>query len=373
MVTFQEGLADNVRQGLCNTLNIAERTAQLGSRFYDTIGLRPIADTSEQAAQLWSNAAAVACNRPSQDLSGQITPPFVGGQCPGTWYRVNGINNANGIPFSVNRTNDGQNLEGPIQGIREIAGDGGFRWVVVGGNGEAGIASSIDPDFFDGQITSVVPILGPDDCGDPPPQGPPYSPSDFTVPRTINYDDNGGTPRSTDVDIVYGPTNTGPGGDFVVPFEIEFEDGSSLFGDFNLSTGDINFGGGNSGGDGVTDEPTELEDGQEDVPDGLVVVGCRVIVAIDEAASRATEIFGDGSAPNLFVPRLGTIRFRFEAPGGGPTLGPDISVKQRNELFWSGPPCLGVAIQEDIGSQFTVRLVVVKESAVGLFGGGGST
>lgn len=373
MVTFQESLVDNVRQGLCNTLNIAERTAQLGNRFYSTIGLRPLADASGQAAQLWSNAAGVACNRPPQDISGIVGPPFSGGQCEGVLYTVNFLRGRENDP--PRPPEDASNCVGPISEGFAVGPSGQPRAFIQTGDGErAGIAGpadrSNDP-FLN--ITSVVRQDGqPDDCGDPPGEGPDYDPADFRVPRTINYDDEGGTPRSVDVDIQFNPVLT-DGNDFVVPFEIEFEPGSSLFGDFNLTTGDINIGAGNGDGGGVTDDPVELEDDDEDVPDGLVIVGCRVIVAIDETASRATEIFGNLGTPNLFVPRLGTIRFRYLAPGGGATLGPDISVKQRNELFWSGPVAIGVAKQEDIGSTFTVRLIVVKESAVGLLGGGGST
>ena len=373
VVTFQENLVDTVRQGLCNTLSIAQRTAQLGERFYGTVGLRPIADASGQAAQLWSNAAGLACNRVPQDLSNEVVPPFQGGQCPGVRYSftrtVEFPPNPPGTPRVFN------SVLGPLQYVERVTDQRRITEVL---DGEGEVVSSASTDLDNAQpiinVFNVVRDDGlPDDCGNPPAQGPEYNPVDFTLPRTINFDDDGGNPQSINVDLVYKPVNTNESGDFVVPIDVEFEDGSSLFGDFNLTTGDINFGGGNTDGDGVTNEPTELEDNEENVPEGLVVVGCRVIVAIDENASRATEIFGDGSSPNLFVPRLGTIRFRYQAPGGGATLGPDISVKQRNELFWSGPVAIGVAVQEDIGSQFTVRLIVVKESAVGLFGGGGST
>ena len=373
MVSFGESLAEDIRQGLCNTLSTAQRTAQLGERFYDTIGLRPVGDLSGQAAQLWSNASAFACNRVPQDLSGEVVSPFEGGQCPGTLYNFFAASQfppqGPSPPFFVD------NIIGPLSYV-EFDTDTQRFTQILDGNGDPAVSASTtlmaeQPIIF---VTDVTRVDGlPDDCGNPPAVGPPYNQNDFTVPTTVNFDDRDGAPQSLDVDIVYRPTNTNDSGDFIVPFEVNFNDGSQLFGDFNLSVGDISVGGGNSDGDGVGNEAVELEENEDEVPDGLVIVGARVSVTIDPNASTATEIFSSDGSPNLFVPRLGTIRFNYVTPTGGSVLGPDLSVKQQNELFWSGPVATGVVVQENIGATISVRLVVVKESAVGLFGGGGST
>lgn len=373
MATFQESLVDNVRQGLCNTLSLAERTAQLGEQFYDTVGLRPAGSLSGQAAQLWSNAAGLACNRVPQDMSPEVTVPFTGGQCVGDVYEVD-TQRGGGPITTQTTTDDGDLILGPITGIREQVNDFGlFDYILFVGNGQKTLATNFTtPQNF--RVVDVRNVTNPaDPCGDPQAQGPEYDPADFTISPTINFDDEGGNPQSVGVDITYSPVNNNETGDFVVPFSVNFNDGSSVFGDFNFSTGDINIGGGNSGGGGVQNDPVELDEDQEDVPNGLLLVGCRVVATVDPDVSTATEIFTSNNSPNLFVPRLGTIRFSYETPNGQEVLGPDLSVKQLSEIFWSGPVAVDVVSQENIGVTFSLRRVVVKESAVGLLGGGGST
>lgn len=364
---------DNVRQGLCNTLNIAQRTAQLGERFYDSIGLRGVAQTSEQAAQLWSNAAGVACNRTPQDLSTEIVPPFMGGQCDVlyTFEFATQFPPANQGPFRP----IGAPALGPLSYVETTSDTQRFTRILQGdGSIAVSAATGIDNDQPIITLRNVSRVDGlADDCGNPPAQGPPYNPTDFTLPRTINFDDNGGNPQSLDVDLVFKPTVTNNRGDFVVPIEVEFGDGSSLFGDFNFSTGDINFGGGNSGGDGVQEDPVELDEEEDEAPDGTVIVGVRITAGVNQAESRATEIFTPSGQPNLFVPRLGIFRFRYQPPGSAVSIGPDINIKSTENVYWSGPPAIGVELFPEIGTTFARRLIVVPETAAGLYGGGGST
>lgn len=373
MVTFQEGLVDNVRQGLCNTLNIAQRTAQLGERFYDSVGLRGVGQASGQAAQLWGNAAGVACNRQPEDLSQEVQVPFTGGQCPGSLY--DGfwqVRFPPGNPLPV------QNFTGRVGPISLVRRNTDTQQLVnlFDGNGNSvlGAGTVLTAEPIEILQLEVNPQPGqPNDCGDPPAQGLPYNPTNFTLPRTINFDDNQGNPQSLDVDLVFKPVVTNNGGDFVVPIEVEFEDGSSLFGDFNFSTGDINFGGGNSGGDGVQEDPVELDEDQDEAPDGTVIVGVRITAGVNPAESRATEIFTPSGQPNLFVPRLGIFRFRYQPPGSAVSIGPDIDIKSTENVYWSGPPAIGVELFAETGTTFARRLIVVPETAAGLYGGGGST
>lgn len=327
---------DNVRQGLCNILSLAERTAQLGSGFYNSLGLRGPGQTSDQAAQMWGNAAGLACNRPPQDIPSQTMPPFTGGQCPGDSYIAN-VQSATYIRFGQPVTEGpfGNGIgPGPLtfesgptfQRIRSAAG-GILANFDISNIPDATELVSVDFNVRrqDGQ---------PDTCGDPPGITPEYDPNDFTITPTINYDDADGIPRTFSPTILYKPIRVSPNGQFSVPIQITFEDNSNSFGDFNLTTGDITIGGGNGAGDGVSGPDRELDEDEEPGEDETLV-GVRVRSTISSiSTARVTELFSSGGGPNLYVPRVASVLFERESANGLGWSDP-IDVKTLDAVIYS--------------------------------------
>lgn len=372
MVSLFEALSDNVQQGLCNSLSLAENTARLGSNFYGSIGLRGASQTSQQAAQMWSNAAGIACNREPQDLSGLTGPPFPGGQCPGTLYAVttrqrtvvNGNENitqpgtANGVgPLSFTSTPpDGSAPNTAYEAVLDAGGNPVRFAAVSSGDPNAQLEAEL-------LVDSVVPLNGgPNNCGDPPGNAPGYEPGPFTTNPTVNYEDENGDPQTTSPTIVYRPLRTGPGGDFVVPVSVEFEDGSSVFGDFNLTTGDLNFGGGNSGGDGVSG-PEREKDPDEPLAEGEKIVGVRVISSpSSDGAAKITRIFGVGDSPDLLVPRTGSVLFKYESSVGNGWSQP-FDVKTSDAVIYSEEEAIDAVFIPQVSVTFTLKWIVRSFSA----------
>lgn len=313
---FNAELIDAVRQGLCFTTSTAQRTAELGQSFWNSVGLRGVGQTSGQAAQLWGNAAGVACNREPQDIGAATSPGFEGGQCVGDTYEVD--TNRNGGPSNTQRfTDEGDLIQGPISGITQFDnGSGLFNYRLNVGNGVTTLATNFTT-AQNFQIVDVRNVTNPaDDCGDPPPTVDPYDPANFTTNPTVTFTDENDTDVTINPSITYSPVTTNEGNEFSAPFEINFEDGSSLFGDFNLTTGDISIGPGNSGGDGAAG-PEREKDPDEPLEEGEEIVGVRVISVVNSLSSgRLTEIATVGDAPNLYIPRLATVLFRRETAVG---------------------------------------------------------
>lgn len=363
MVSYVEDLTDKVKQGLCNVTRTAGATAALGSRFWGSVGYRGGEQTSRQAAQLWSNASGIFCNRQRNDTDPEFTDPFTGGQCPGQLYTFRRQGVIDGTPFgSISFAT----APGPIRVVTEAIEPQGSRSVVLTGDGERlPCAATTFPDrTTDCQITDVQTADGsPDVCGNPPPTGPDYNPQDFTFPTTINYDDEDGAPQSEPVDIVYRPVEPGPNLDFTVPFQVNFNDGSSIFGDVNITTGDINIGPGNQGGDGLQPEPRELEE-NEDPPPGTKIVGVRVFSQFSSLKEAGlTELFSSDGGENIYVPRLGSVLFKFEGDAGqGESQTEDF--KTLDSVIYSEKPATSARIFSRQGVTTTFRYLVVPCSSL---------
>lgn len=354
MASFDVSLQDAIQQGLCNTLAVAEGTASLGSQFYGAVGLRGASQTSEQAAQMWSNAAGVFCNREPQNMSNEIGPGIIGGQCSGTRYTFN-------LSYDV----EGQ----PSQFFPNVVGIGpinvsvvGLDYVLTATQGVSGLPGNWrDFGRFNigfAEITSNVNVEilsgDPDDCGNQEPSVPPYDPADFTVPTTVSFDDENGDPKTEEVTNIFGPVRIGPGGDFIVPVEVDFNEGGKLFGDINLTTGDINIGGGNSGGGG-TSGPEREKDPDDGLSPGEIIVGVRVVVnSFDPNDARITEIFTPGDAPNLLVPRVANVLFRYNTSVGN-GWGSPVDAKSQEAIIYSDEPAVDavVVFRQGVTGTFT--------------------
>lgn len=354
---FNEELLAAVRAGLCNTTSLAQRTAELGQGFWNSVGLRGAGQTSSQAAQMWGNAAGLACNREPQDIEDAIAPPFSGGQCPGVFYRVI-TTNAPNPPFNPAQSTSGPGV-GPLSYVTDN-GPGFSSAGIVDANGNAIAGGSYDGSNGPVVVTviDVQRLDGqPDDCGDAPVSVDPYDPANFTVSPPVTFTDENGTDVTINPTIVYSPITTNEGNEFSAPFEITFEDGSSLFGDFNLSTGDINIGPGNSGGGGAAG-PEREKDPDEPLEEGEEIIGVRVVSAFATlSGARLTEIATVGNAPNLYVPRLATVLFRRETAVGNGWSQP-YDVQTTDAVIYSDVVSIDAAVTFRPGVTGSYKLVL---------------
>jgi len=361
MVALETALIAEARNLFCTATAVTARGVSIGASVYDNLGLGPAADAAEAAAQLWSNANNVACSRAPVNITGQFSLPFQGGQCPDS-YNVGGTANwlDGGVPRSVTRDPSLATLTGPLS-VEIISPS--KQSVVSPSGGAVTLGPDFDPSITDYTVSwQVIPVSGnPDNCGDPPEEGPVYNPNEFRFNPTIDYDDDNGDPQTITPEIQFKPITLSPTGDFVVPIEFNFGNEGSLFGDFNLTTGDINIGNNNSIGDGIDNEPRELEDEEENDDPDSVVVGVRIISSVDESVVRATTIFQSGGNPNIYAPALGFVTFQYELPSGGTAWGPDIPVKNTDFVVWSPRPALTAKATPNIGASFTTRLLVEKQ------------
>lgn len=368
MVGFREAIVDNIGQGLCNVTSAAEFTAQLGSRFYGSIGQRGASQTSEQAAQLWGNAAGIFCDRPPQDIPGEFDRQFDGGQCDGILYDISYVidifnpNSGQTSPLGVNTAHFG-----PLGPISVIDGGNGTEILASPGPGQPQQVlqdQTYGPGFVVSNIRNVSPVRRdgqPDNCGNQPGTLPEYDPSNFTVPRTIDYDDENGNPQSEPVDITYRPVTLDNNNNFSVPVSITFGDGSSLFGDVNIDTGDIVIGPGNDGGDGNSGGPTELDPGEEP-SEGEVVIGVRVSSTVDNlSTARVTELQFINNNLNIYVPRLATVTFLYE-DSFGQSLGETTDVKLLSQIVYADRPAVSVEVVPRNGVLVVWSLIVVPEN-----------
>jgi len=291
----------------------------LGSGFYGNLGLRGASQTSDQAAQLWGNVAGVFCNRTPQDIPGENARQFDGGQCDSVLYNLT-------YDIDVFNPNSGQTSPlnvvsgwyGPLGAVRVTDGGNGTELTARTGPGQP-VTTVQDQTYGVGFVVSNIRNVSvsradgqPDNCGNMPGTIPEYDPDNFNYPTTIDFDDDGGTPVSLPVGIVYAPIQIAPDLSVRAPFTVNINNAAPLVGQINLSTGDINIGVGNGAGDGVTTEPVELEPGEE--PEGdVVVVGVRLSsVVVNQRKANINEIGFESASVSAWFPRLGRVYFLYD-------------------------------------------------------------
>lgn len=366
MVDFFQAIRDGAKSAYCATALPLASVLQLGGGLYKGLGGEVQGEDLQDSANLLRNASNLVCNRPTELIPPNTLLPFQGGQCPGEQYRANLVTatyDVNGTPTTV-----GPGGFGIGPGPLTFEQGEGFRSIraAVGG-----ILATIDirnipgaSNLRDVQFSVVTNDGSPDDCGNPPPATPPYDAPTWTVPTPVTYDDDNGSPVAINPTFVFEPGGPTGGGGFSVPFTVNFEDGSSLFGDFNLSTGDINVGIGNSSGDGVTDEPRELPPDEDPEASDSVVIGVRVVATESGTGNRATELLQSGGNPTIWIPRLGNVSFKYETEGGT-GWGTDIPVKNEEMIIWAEMDAVNVKGTPEDGWEFElfpIIKVVVQES-----------
>lgn len=365
-------LQEAVTTGLCNITNLSGNTAALGGKFYESIGLRGAALSSNEAAQLWSNSLANLCNRVPQDMSGEFVPPFTGGQCDSVRYNVT-------YTTSVENSETGSTAQipgstvifGPFGGISP--GPESNQTSITGRQGPgAEVTTSLLDNFGASFVVTGVEITGvvrndgqPDNCGNPPGSAPEFNQDNFEEDTTITFDDNGGNSNTLPLNIKYKPTTRNRDGDFVVPVEVELNNNGRIFGDINIDTGDFNIGPGNSNEDGAPGGYVELPPGVDPV-EGEKIVGVKVVTTVTSLSStRATQLFSVDGGESLYVPRLGVIivdSSQESSTGGGENI--DIKLLNQVEIFRS--PAESVRIFRMPGAEMTWTYIVAPSNECGV-------
>lgn len=328
MATFRESLGDAVRSSFCAAAGAVGGAAGLIGDSVEALtgsggGFSAAAGAIEGMRGLACNEAPNPANIPE--------PPFSGGQCPGAVYQV-GVVMAPGGTFIIN------NVVGPIGSITAQPFGAGAQ-ILINGVVRAGSTNALRAPPID-QI-NVVPNAGqPNDCGDPGVPVTPYDPDDWTDNPSVDFDDDGGNPVNISPTLIFAPVTVAVNGEINIPVDINFNDGSSLFGDFNLTTGDISFGGGGNGGPNQEPKPVREDDSidgddpgnpEDNLADPIIAVFVKVLT-VDNA--KVTEIPAVNSGGyDLTIPRLGWISFYcLIEDGAGKAWTHDIDVRNRAQI-----------------------------------------
>lgn len=358
MVDFGTEIRRAARTVLCRNLAVVGNAANLMGGLQPTVaGVR--LPNGFDAVSYGASFLLGACPA-SESPYGAADPPPTGqgGQCVGVLYRVRlRVLKPDGSVLTDRF--DGGQYPGPMGPVSQRPGPGdGQVSIYVGYNGgdaEFKFLQSTPSggDEFTIAETEYVRVDGqPDDCGNAP--GTPEYSGD--VP--ISYDGPDGMPVSEVVnvvvnapllqingDIVIGGTITGPS--HTTGFYLD-----GLNGDINL-----NFGGSNPDasrcdpeGESDVDPPPNNEDEPEPDPLGILI-GVVVVVTDSDDYGSAT-VYGDGTAPDLLFPRVGSISFGV-VKGGIPAWLNPIDVQGRliyvpvpipgGAIAYTGKPITGVS------------------------------
>jgi hypothetical protein len=366
---FGESVRNALTNDLCLALEVTERGVSIGANVYRRVGLGGVAGGADAAAQFWRNASNLFCDRPPENIDDLGVGPLVGGQCPGVSYSVqaNGTRRVNSSSPLTNWSINNSNATGPLE-VRAVTQSPGS--VTVGsqlfGNGQPlnglGIISSGDlnnpPESTILSMTVTRNDGQPDDCGNVPRVLPDYDPDDFTRPLPVTYDGPGGSQLTVNPTVTYGPTSITNGNEYTVPVSLDFGTDGPLIGEINISTGDINFGSGNSNDDGDNNAPVELPPGEDsDIP-GVEIIGVRATSGVDLQIFQNQRITQTGGNPTIYGPRLANVAFQYELPSGDLAWGVDIPIKNTDQVVFSDGPAVDVKGTPELGVTMTLRKIV---------------
>ena len=369
MVTLQEALTSALRTSFCNTTTNLNTALQLGERIFDLPGPFNLDVAGQPGPRLLRTLNNLTCDRPPEDASGGLTPPFTGGQCVGTRYTIS-------YTLTLLNTDNDQSTVVPLSTaafgpiVSLVAGPEPFQTSLTAAPGPTDPVTTQVLDTFASNfavtsvvIDSVVPNAGqPNNCGDPVPVPESYDPTDFTDTVTVDYDDPSGNPTQIQPTFVFAPVTIGAGGELNVPVNITFEDGSSLVGEINLNTGESSLKTDDGNGTSSPLGPVLLNEGIGPENFSLQVIGVKVESTINPLSVRATEILQSGGNPNIWAPRLGYVNFLYENADGSRSWGADIPVKNTNFTAFAARPAVNVRGSSEPGVTFSLRVVVILES-----------
>lgn len=271
--------------------------------------------------------------------AGDITPPpppFTGGQCEGTNYRVQGISTvyprADCEPI-VNPFN--AFYPGPIRGLRTAVNNPSGPLCTPGQNQvflSFGPDSNIQEALVAGagfgasfEITSVTRNSGGlDICGDPPP--PILPPINIDVDVPVTFTDEGDNIVNITIPVEFKPFTVNFNGDVSFPFEfslggIDFTGDVVFAPDFSLNVNPPRLPKGpiNPPPSGSEDEiPVPLK------PRGEKIQGVIVVATVN--SDQRVSSYEGSPVPDIYVPRLGSVKFAYSF-GVSTVWSNDIDVK----------------------------------------------
>jgi hypothetical protein len=343
---FVTALGNSIKSGFCQATEAADRYYTIFQNIWKT---PPLSLPSFPGA-----LNAIFCNRDPDNLPVN-PPPFTGGQCNGTKYRVTAVVErfiggfAPDPPVFDNVTivsgDTGTEIWGPIQAIALTGfgengrGYNGYTWLTItardSSTGTIAARNFSSFLFSYNRIVSitVTPISGADTCGNPPaPLPTPLPPGDNTVGDDLDFDDEDGISVTVPIVLIYGTANINVNGQIIIPVDVQIGP-NTIEVDLNLNTGNISFGpsyttnnpSDGTGGRGTNspcEQPPEVDEDDDEPDNGVptetpiedkesdirVIIGA--IVTVTNEGNGIGEVNGDPyNAPDIGVPRFGDLMF----------------------------------------------------------------
>lgn len=344
---FTEALANGARSAACQLLGLPQylndmTTRLSGGTFTPFLGGIP---------NLWRRALCDTDAPPSNP------PPWTGGQCAffyNVTYRRAFTQNSTGVEVDQN-VNFPSPVVGPVSRRFRQVGDNRIMDIVNGlGNvvGSPSINSTTNTiEFFD--IISTTPTNGqPDTCGNPPPEYPPLTPPDVTIPRDIPYTNSDGVDVTIPVVFVFARAQIDVDANVIIPFTLNLSPMLNITGNLNVDgTVNFNFGGGTATtrpkdprkgdcgdisepSDPVPTDPTDSEQPpQPDREREEVIKG--VLVTVTSLSNERASLIVQSDNPDIYAPSLGHVQFLCRIGDTSAAWTSDQPVKNRRNLI----PC----------------------------------
>lgn len=357
MSNFTEALANGARSAACQLLGLPQylndmTTRLSGGTFTPFLGGIP---------NLWRNAL---CDTDAPPAS---PAPFTGGQCPGVQYNL-----AFAVGFRIKAT--GQVVPPENPGVRTFLGAGPIR--PVGANEgnqfvyrnatDGQIMGAVDNQANDSFTYGVFDLIrvggGPDNCGDPPPDYPPLTPPDVTIPRDIPYTNSDGVDVTIPVVFVFARAVLDVDANVTIPFTLNFTPTLNITGNLNVDgTVNFNFGGGSTttlpkdprkgdcgdipGSDGpVPTDPTGSEQPAEPDRDREEVIK-GVLVTVTALSNERASLIVQNDNPDIYAPSLGHVQFLCRVGDTSAAWTSDQPVKNRRNLISCPWPDGAIAVR----------------------------
>jgi len=368
-MSLYSALKDSIRSSACEFLSDAANW----KRTFDKIGPIPTPNSS------LPNAPAIAyglfCNRNPEAPT--VPPPFTGGQCVGSRYRVKAtINRIIGgfapdppVTDSWQTTSGdfGDQIWGPITSITLTGQGQGSRGYTAyssltitarpSSSGTAVTRNFVTQAFSLLAIESITTevISGSNNCGDPPSPPPPApQPNSNVFSPTVTFVNDNNVTVTINPTFVIGVAYVNATAEINIPVNVDLG-GINVQAGINLNTGDITFGGGFDSSDPsynpfppkpceclpptTTPEPPPAKPPgvptipEPNDPNGGVKKIIGAIATISSVPSNFTVIDGSAySAPDIGAPYFASVFFGYRLDNGVFAWSEDIPVKVRQQF-----------------------------------------
>jgi len=365
MPDFIDAIQSQVLDNYCALTAPANAFVELASPVINTLPSTGPVDAVTGAVQQLRGYRNAICSAPFDDATSAVPIPFAGGQCVGDIYQVLTSRNG-GTPNLQTMTDEGELIQGPITGIEEFDnGSGLLNYRLVVGNGFTTLATNFTtPQNF--TIVGITNVTDPSDpCGNPPRDIPQYNENNFTFSPTINYDDpSTGLPLTINPTGVFAPVFVDVDGSVNAPVRLTIS--PDVFVDLNLdlSTGETTIRNNNNFDVSVNDEPFEVPELPDELPEDLTVIGVRVVSVVPSQIARGREISQLGGSLTLYVPRIGSVYFIYADSSGQTVFGRDNDVKLSDQIIYADRACVGAQVSPIEGVTSTISFIVVRGKPV---------